>query len=209
LQPRSSTREHPDFYGDDRAGDNLYTGALLAIDADTGAIRWHYQFTPHDVHDWDSAHVPVLAEQVLFFVTAHETCAVWEPRKPTPPIKMGARVPSGGRTLVAGREQHAALRAIDAATGQIRWEHAYRPYPSNVSFDLCGGILTTAAGLLFTGDNDGWFYAFDSATGKQLWRYQTGAPIWGSAPITYQLDGRQWVVTTSGLSLMAFALPRS
>jgi alcohol dehydrogenase (cytochrome c) len=145
----------------------------------------------------------------LFFVTAHETCAVWEPRKPAPPIKMGARVPSGGRRLVEGHEQHAALRAIDPTTGERRWEHRYRSYGSNVSLDLCGGILSTESGLVFTGDNDGFFQAFEATTGRQLWRFPTGAPIWGAAPITYELDGRQWVVTTSGLSLIAFALPGS
>ena len=68
-------------------------------------------------------------------------------------------------------------------------------------------LTSTASGLVFTGDNDGFFYAFDATTGKEFWRYQTGAPIWGSAPISYVVDGRQWVATTSGLSLVAFALP--
>ena len=53
---------NPDYYGDERKGDNLYTNSLLALDADTGTLKWHYQFTPHDVHDWDSNHVPVLAD---------------------------------------------------------------------------------------------------------------------------------------------------
>ncbi|PYR34336.1 MAG: hypothetical protein DMF90_17575 [Acidobacteria bacterium] len=52
----------PDFYGEDRKGDNLYSDSMLALDADTGKLRWHYQFTPHDVHDWDSTQVPVLAD---------------------------------------------------------------------------------------------------------------------------------------------------
>ena len=56
---------NPDYYGDDREGDNLYTCSLVALDADTGKLRWHYQFTPHDVHDWDSAHVPVLADLTI------------------------------------------------------------------------------------------------------------------------------------------------
>jgi len=281
---------NPDYYGDDRAGDNLYTCSLVALDADTGKLRWHFQFTPHDIHDWDSAHVPVQADitiagqprrvvmvanrngffytldretgkllvarpfidtsnwakevgpdgrpivldnvgtpdkclpdnhggtnfqpptfdpgRGLFFVTAHETCAVWEGRKPTPPIALGVRVPSGGRRLVEGREQWAALRAIDPATGARRWEHRYRSYPSTVSLDLTGGLMSTAPGLVFTGDNDGFFYAFEAATGKELWKFQTGAPVWGSAPVTYMLDGRQWVLTTSGLTFVAFALPR-
>src|SRR5207244_685692 len=56
---------NPDYYGDDRDGDNLYTCSLVALDADTGKLRWHYQFTPHDVHDWDSAHTPVLADDTM------------------------------------------------------------------------------------------------------------------------------------------------
>jgi alcohol dehydrogenase (cytochrome c) len=143
----------------------------------------------------------------LFFVTAHETCAIWTPIKPTPPIALGVRVPSGGRKLVEGREQFGALRAIDPTTGARRWEHRYRPYPSTVSLDLTGGILSTASGLVFTGDNDGYFQAFDSATGKALWRFQTGAPLWGAAAVTYMLDGRQFVLTPAGLTLTAFALP--
>jgi len=282
---------NPDYYGDDRLGDNLYTCSLVALDADTGKLRWHYQFTPHDVHDWDSAHVPVQADLTidgrlrkvvmvanrngffytldretgklivarpfidgsnwskeigpdgrpvvldnigtpdkclpdnhggtnfmppsfdpargLFFVTAHETCAIWTPIKPTPPIALGVRVPSGGRKLVEGREQFGALRAIDPTTGARRWEHRYRPYPSTVSLDLTGGILSTASGLVFTGDNDGYFQAFEAATGKALWRFQTGAPLWGAAAVTYMLDGRQFVLTPAGLTLTAFALPPS
>ena len=56
---------NPDYYGADRLGDNLYTASLLAIDAATGKLRWHYQFTPHDTHDWDSNHVPVLGDAAV------------------------------------------------------------------------------------------------------------------------------------------------
>jgi alcohol dehydrogenase (cytochrome c) len=280
---------NPDYYGDDREGDNLYTCSLVALDADTGKLRWHFQFTPHDVHDWDSAHVPVQADLKingqphkvvmvanrngffytldresgkllvaktfidgsnwakeigkdgrpivldnmgtdqkclpdnhggtnfqpptfdpdlgLFFVTAHETCATWEAMKPKEPIEMGVRVPSGGRSLVEGHDQFSALRAIDPTTGERRWEHRYRPYPSTVSLDLTGGAMSTASGLVFTGDEDGYFYAFDGATGKELWKFEVGGPVWGSAAVTYMLDGKQWVVTTGGLSFTAFALP--
>ena len=45
-----------------RPGDNLYTCALIALDADTGEMRWHFQFTPHDVHDWDATEIPVLVD---------------------------------------------------------------------------------------------------------------------------------------------------
>jgi alcohol dehydrogenase (cytochrome c) len=52
----------PDYYSNAREGDNLFTTSLVALDADTGQLKWHYQFTPHDVHDWDSTQVPVLGE---------------------------------------------------------------------------------------------------------------------------------------------------
>jgi len=52
----------PDFYGDDREGDNLYTDSILALEAKTGKLRWYYQFTPHDVHDWDAQEPPVLVD---------------------------------------------------------------------------------------------------------------------------------------------------
>ena len=50
----------PDWNGDSRVGDNLYTCSLVALDADTGKLRWHFQFTPHDEHDWDATEIPVL-----------------------------------------------------------------------------------------------------------------------------------------------------
>ena len=52
----------PDYDGGPREGDNLYSTSLLAIDAATGKRRWHFQFTPHDTHDWDANHVPVLLD---------------------------------------------------------------------------------------------------------------------------------------------------
>jgi alcohol dehydrogenase (cytochrome c) len=50
--------------GSSRLGDNLYSDSVVALDAASGALRWHYQFTPHDEMDWDSAHVPVLVDAV-------------------------------------------------------------------------------------------------------------------------------------------------
>jgi alcohol dehydrogenase (cytochrome c) len=52
----------PDYAHEQRPGDNLYTAAVVALDADTGKLRWHYQFTPHDRYDYDSVQVPVLAD---------------------------------------------------------------------------------------------------------------------------------------------------
>jgi alcohol dehydrogenase (cytochrome c) len=52
----------PDWNGDVRKGDNLYSDSIIALDADTGELKWHFQFTPHDTHDWDSVQVPVLVD---------------------------------------------------------------------------------------------------------------------------------------------------
>ncbi|HLH38426.1 MAG TPA: PQQ-dependent dehydrogenase, methanol/ethanol family [Bryobacteraceae bacterium] len=52
----------PDMDGDVRPGDNLYTCAIVAIDADTGKLKWYFQMTPHDVHDWDAVADPVLMD---------------------------------------------------------------------------------------------------------------------------------------------------
>jgi alcohol dehydrogenase (cytochrome c) len=281
---------NPQYYGNDRLGDNLYTCSLVALDADTGTLRWHYQFTPHDTHDWDSSHVPVLADLTiggqahkvvmvanrngffyvldresgkfllgkpftstspnwareigadgrpvvldnlgtpekcipdqrggtnfmppsydpvrrLFFVTARETCTTWVSTKPAT-ITMGAFLPSGGpRRVEGGRDQYSALRAIDPTTGELKWEHRFQTYPSIQMLDLSGGATSTASGLVFAGNNEGYLNAFESTTGKLLWRFQTGAPIWGAPPVTFMLDGRQWVVVPSGVTLTAFALP--
>ena len=52
----------PDFYGGDRPGDNLYSDSVIALDADTGKLKWYFQFTPHDVWDWDAQEFPVLLD---------------------------------------------------------------------------------------------------------------------------------------------------
>jgi alcohol dehydrogenase (cytochrome c) len=55
----------PDWNGDGRAGDNLYSDSFVALDADTGKLKWYFQFTPHDVHDWDATQVPVLMDGMI------------------------------------------------------------------------------------------------------------------------------------------------
>jgi alcohol dehydrogenase (cytochrome c) len=54
----------PDWNGSGRAGDNLYSNCVVALDPGTGTLRWHFQFTPHDEHDWDATQVPVLVDAV-------------------------------------------------------------------------------------------------------------------------------------------------
>ena len=60
----------PDFSGDVRPGDNLFTNSVIALHASSGKLAWHFQFTPHDEHDWDSAQNPILAD---LLIRRHET----------------------------------------------------------------------------------------------------------------------------------------
>jgi alcohol dehydrogenase (cytochrome c) len=92
------------------------------------------------------------------------------------------------------------LEAIDYKTGKIRWTHELGPGGSGA------GVLTTDSGLTFTGDAPGNFLALDTSTGKTLWHAGSGARI-GSSPISYELDGRQYLLTSSGSVLFAWALP--
>jgi alcohol dehydrogenase (cytochrome c) len=93
-----------------------------------------------------------------------------------------------------------ALRAIDVMTGEMKWEFRYPQ--ANLA-----GVLSTASGLVFSGDQEGNFIAFDAASGEERWHYQTGTSIWGAAAMTYLLDGRQQVLIASGSALFSFALP--
>jgi alcohol dehydrogenase (cytochrome c) len=68
------------------------------------------------------------------------------------------------------------------------------------------GVLTTDSGLTFTGDTHGNILALETSGGKTLWHSGTGAPM-QTSPITYELDGRQYVVTGSGGVMFAWALP--
>jgi alcohol dehydrogenase (cytochrome c) len=92
------------------------------------------------------------------------------------------------------------LEAIDYKTGKIVWTHELGR-GSNT------GILTTASGLLFTGDAKGNALALDTQNGKTLWHAGTGDGI-GTSPISYELDGRQYVLMGSGSMLFAWALPQ-
>ena len=266
---------NPDYYGDLRPGDNLFSSSLVALDADTGELVWHYQFTPHDLHDWDSNHVPVLVDMewegaprrlvmvanrngffyVLdrvtgelllgkpftsttwareigpdgrpvivndgsqgclpdqwggtnffppsfdpglerFFVTARETCATYVPQEPE---REPGRPNFGGVVWTDQDAGYGALRAIDPRTGEVAWEFRY-PSPT------FAGVMSTASGLVFAGDHEGNFIAFDGRSGENLWHYSTGSRIWGPGAVTFTLEGRQIVLIPSGTTLVAFAL---
>jgi alcohol dehydrogenase (cytochrome c) len=92
------------------------------------------------------------------------------------------------------------LEAIDIQTGKIKWSH-------DLGHRAGSGILTTASGLTFTADANGNFLGLDTATGKTLWHSGTNSQV-TSNPITYEVDGHQVVLMSSGSVLYAWTLPQ-
>jgi alcohol dehydrogenase (cytochrome c) len=91
-----------------------------------------------------------------------------------------------------------AVLAIDPNTGQQKWKFEMTDVTDS-------GIMTTASDLLFTGGREGYFQALDARSGKLLWKTNLGGQI-VAAPITFMVDGKQYVSTISGNNLVAFAL---
>jgi alcohol dehydrogenase (cytochrome c) len=287
----------PDWNPDQRPGDNLYSDSVVALDPDTGKLKWHFQFTPHDPYDYDSTQVAVLADiewqgrptkTILwanrngFFYVLDRTngkfllgepfvkvnwasgldkngvpiqtpqpagsptwpgvqggtnwyppsyspstglfyFSVWEnyasvfrkeeqeyqpgrnftggaapvlaPVPGAPTIGVGRRGPINNWTNAVG---NGATIAVDPKTGKRVWT-----FPQYDVTDA--GMLTTASDILFTGGREGYFYALDAKTGKELWKANLGGSI-VMAPITYQIDGVQYVSVISGHTLVTFAL---
>jgi alcohol dehydrogenase (cytochrome c) len=112
-----------------------------------------------------------------------------------PGIRIGRTTPINNWTDAVG---HGSVIAIDPQTGQRKWT-----FPQYDVTD--SGILTTATDLLFTGGREGYFYALDAKTGTELWKASLGGQI-VNGPITYAVEGKQYVAVISGNSLVTFAL---
>ena len=151
----------------------------------------------------------------LFYVSAWESYgAVFEPQeveyqpgrlflggRPTSPIAGAANVPALGRGHINNWTEAAgngAVLAIDPRTGQQRWRFAMTDVTSS-------GILTTGSNLLFTGSREGYFQALDAESGDLLWKQTLGGMI-ANGPMSYMVDGTQFVAVASGHSLFVFAL---
>jgi alcohol dehydrogenase (cytochrome c) len=106
----------------------------------------------------------------------------------------------GGRDR--GLWANSTLRALDDRTGKVVWNHEIGEGES------VAGILTTAGHLLFCADNSGNILALDPASGKTLWHLNLGSRL-AASPMTYQLDGRQYLIIPIQDVLYAFALPQN
>ena len=96
----------------------------------------------------------------------------------------------GAFTNVPGGIQTGNVTAVDYNTGKIRWQ-VKTPEP------MIGGILATAGGLVFTGESNGWFKAYDASNGRVLWQFQAGAGV-NAPPSSYFVGGKQYVVVGAG-----------
>lgn len=135
----------------------------------------------------------------LYYVMARESCAIftkssawWEP---------GKSFYGGGARRAPGEVTEKYLRALDLQTGKVRWE--VKQIGDGGGW---GGLLSTASGLVFYCDDSGAFAALDAASGKPLWSFHTGQ-TWRASPMTYTVDGKQYLAVAAGSNVIAFALP--
>jgi alcohol dehydrogenase (cytochrome c) len=270
----------PDYAGKPREGIDLYSCSVIALDLDTGKLKWYFQFTPHDVHDWDAQSWPVLLEipwqgairKVLvhanrngfFYILDRQTGQFLKATKlidnitwasgiddqgkpviipgkdPTPegnwvcPSVKGATNwmgqsfnPGTGLLYILTQEEcgmftlssqkpvpkknfaggaatepggAVILRAIDPRTGQRVWQ-----YPVGNYSRMWTGTVSTATGVLFSGDDDGHLIALEARTGRHLWHYNVGDTLTAS-PVIYAVDGKEYVAVAAGTNVFSFGL---
>jgi len=133
----------------------------------------------------------------LLYVNTREQCDIFtaEPQSFVP-----GHAYLGSMYLPAsGEKDRGALKAIDPKTGEVRWQFDHFSAP-------WAGTLATAGGVVFAGDVEGNLIAFDARSGKVVWHFPTGAALYAS-PMTYSVDGKQYVAIAAGSALLAFALP--
>jgi len=96
----------------------------------------------------------------------------------------------GAFKAIPEEEQYGNVTAVEYDTGNIRWK-VKTPQP------MIGGVLATAGGLVFTGEGNGLFKAYDAETGSVLWKFQAGAGV-NAPPSSYTVDGKQYIVVAAG-----------
>jgi PQQ-dependent dehydrogenase (methanol/ethanol family) len=134
----------------------------------------------------------------LLYVSVREACATYKSVEKEP--QPGFGFTGGGAEVDPKVGEPGSVRALEATTGKRRWD-----YPIQIGSSSTGN-LATAGGVVFASSADGNLIALDARTGKHLWHYQTGARI-VSSPISYAVDGKQYIAIAGQSVLMTFALP--
>jgi alcohol dehydrogenase (cytochrome c) len=273
----------PDFDGDPRPGDDLYTDCLLALDADTGKLKWYFQFTPHDLFDYDATETPMLVDTMFrgqkrklvveanrngfiyvldrrdgafLFATRFAEKLNWASgidqngrpiRTDAQPSEKGTRICPGmvgatnwyspsfspdtsmlyfialescdiyskkpqefqrGKTYYStgvlrspGDHNQKILLAYALESGKPAWR-----YVQAGEGHSSAGTMTTAAGLVFFGDDTRSFEAVEARTGKPLWHFNTGQSI-AASPMSYAVGTKQYVAIAAGSDVFSFRLP--
>ena len=134
----------------------------------------------------------------LFYVMTLEKCNIYT--KSSAWWKPGESFYGGDTREVPGLKPQKVLRAVDIQTGKIAWE-----IPQEGSAETWGGTLTTASGLVFFMDDGGSLDAADAKTGEMLWHLQLNQS-WHASPMTFMVDGVQYVAVAAGSHVMVFGL---
>jgi PQQ-dependent dehydrogenase (methanol/ethanol family) len=113
---------------------------------------------------------------------------------------IGAAAAPPGPRATNSRQPAAGIKALDPETGRTMWD--FKLFQGS----LTNGVLATAGGILFAASRDGNFIALDARTGGYLWHFQTGGNM-SASPMSFAVDGRQYVAIASGASIYCFALP--
>jgi alcohol dehydrogenase (cytochrome c) len=108
----------------------------------------------------------------------------------------------GAARPVPGETFEKFMRAINIQTGEIAFDVPQVTTAQTAS----GGVMSTASGLVFYGENSGSFMAVDAANGKILWQFPTNQ-VWKASPMTYMFDNRQYVAIAVGTDIVSFGLP--
>jgi PQQ-dependent dehydrogenase (methanol/ethanol family) len=134
----------------------------------------------------------------LFYLFAEESCNIYT--KNDQWWEAGKSFYGGGTRRAPGEGGGKFLKAIDIQTGKVTWE-----IPGVGGGILGSGLLATAGGLIFYGDGGGAFVAADSRNGKLLWHFNTGQN-WKAGPMTYTIDGKQYIGVAAGNTILTFGL---
>jgi len=133
----------------------------------------------------------------LYYFNVREGCDVFYSKPPA--YKEGTSYWSTSVRAAASERQGGRVTAMDPLTGETKWKFPLYSSP-------WAGTLATSGNLVFAGDEDGYLMALQADTGKLLWRVNTGNRV-VTSPITFELDGKQYVTLPSGGVVLTFALP--